>query len=309
MLVLESLAPLLGLVVVVAIVGLLLAWRRPSRARPTRGWRRRSPWLGRIQVVLVAGAVIFLGLAFTQFRFLREASSAGTVVLVLDVSESMSRTDIEPSRLEAAKEAARVFLDRLPTDIRVGLVTFAARVDVLVEPTQPRVDVVTALDDLPRGEGTLLGDGLDAALETIEADLGEGEDAPAAVVLLSDGKDCSLEPAQCPPGEPATRIDPADAARRARDLGVQVHTVMLVPGSGAGVEESVALLREIATTTDGSASTTGTASGLIELYKDLESQISTELAISDRGALFVVIAALFAIAAAVAVVLGMRSEY
>ncbi len=72
---------------------------------------------------------------FTQFRFLKEEGSAGTVILAMDVSESMGRTDVEPNRLEAAKEAARAFLDRLPTDLQVGLVTFAARSDVVVAPT------------------------------------------------------------------------------------------------------------------------------------------------------------------------------
>src|SRR5687767_9823590 len=117
----------------------------------------------------MAGAVILIAVGFTQFRILQEAEAAGTVVLAIDGSESMSRTDIVPNRLEAAKEAAGVFLDRLPPELQVGLVAFAAEAEVVVAPTIGRAEVVAALDELPRGEGTAVGGGLDASLGAIEA--------------------------------------------------------------------------------------------------------------------------------------------
>jgi hypothetical protein len=103
-------------------------------------------------------------------------------------------------------------------------------------------------------------------------------------------------------------VRPTDAAARARELGVQVHTVLLGQSAG-GLGDSVAFLQEIADTTGGSAYTADTASGLIEVYETLESEISTELAISDFGALFVGVAGALAIAATVAILFALRSEY
>lgn len=306
---LDSPIAVIGLVLVLVIVVSMLIGKREGKglrrggAAYRGGTARRAR---RIAAVLMIGAVALLAFGFTQFRFLQEAGSAGTVILALDVSESMGRTDVEPSRLEAAKEAARVFLDRLPSELQAGLVAFAAEADVVVPPTADRREVVAALDDLPRGEGTAVGDGLDASLDAVEAEL-EG-DASAAVVLLSDGRDCGLAPSQCPPGGLGSVVRPADAAARAKDLGVQVHTVLLGQSTGA-IGDSVAFLQQIADTTGGSAYTADTASGLIEVYETLESEISTELAITDFGALFVGAAGALAIAATVAILFALRSEY
>ena len=309
--VLDSFLALFVIIVVLGVVGWALLGRRetPGKGTPAR-YRRRSPWRTRLPVLLILGALVFLVLAFTQFQFLQEEGSAGTVVLAMDVSESMSRTDVEPDRLEAAREAARVFLDRLPTELQAGLVSFAAEADVVVSPTAIRREVVAGLEELPRGEGTALGDGLDAALNAIEGELEDDGDASGAVVLLSDGRDCGLAPSQCPPESIGSLVRPADAAARAANLGVEVHTVMLGldPSTRAG-QESFGLLQEIADTTGGSAYTADTASGLIEVYETVETEISTELAISDYGALFVGIAAVFAIAATVLILVGLRSTY
>ncbi|MGH2590701.1 MAG: vWA domain-containing protein [Actinomycetota bacterium] len=298
--------------VLVIVVSVLIGRREPKGLRGGKaayrgGTARRAR---RIAAVLMVGAVALLAIGLTQFRFLQEAGSAGTVILALDVSESMGRTDVEPSRLEAAKEAARVFLDRLPSELQVGLVAFAAEADVVVRPTANRRDVVSSLEELPRGEGTAVGGGLDASLGLVEAELEEqGDDAAAAVVLLSDGRDCELAASQCPPSGVAT-VPSADASARADALGVQVHTVLLGPAAtSAEGAESAALLERIAETTGGSAYTADTASGLIEVYETLESEISTELAITDFGALFVGVAGALAVAATIAILIALRSEY
>jgi Ca-activated chloride channel family protein len=303
---------LLTLAVIVVVLG-LVAWafvaRREAQRKPAVAFRRRSGWSSRLPAVLVVVALAFLGLAFTQFQFLREAGSAGTVILAMDVSESMSRTDVSPNRLEAARAAARVFLDRLPLELQVGLVSFAAEVDVVVPPTATRSDVAAGLNDLPRGEGTVLGDGLDTALRTIEGERTSGEEATGAVVLLSDGRDCGLAPSQCPDSFTGDLVRPADAAARAQALGIRVYTVMLgQPTESRGAAQAFELLEQIADTTGGSAYTAETAGGLIDVYETVETEISTELAISDYGALFVGVAALFAIAATVVVLVGVRSD-
>lgn len=270
--------------------------RRSISAYPER---RRSPWWKRASILSIVGAAVFLGLAVTQFRFLRANASAGTVVLAMDVSESMNRTDVQPTRLEAAKAAARAFLEELPPELRVGLVAFAGTADVLVPPTEARDEVRVALGALRRGEGTVIGDGLSSALDAIEAEWRRNGEGPAAVVLLSDGRDTG------------SQISPDRAALRAGPLEVAVNTVALgrvddAEGNDPGA--NVALLRRIAETTGGSTFTADTAGGLIRVYETLRSRLSRELAITDYGELFVGISAVLAIVATAALLVSLRFE-
>jgi Ca-activated chloride channel family protein len=307
----SAIAVLVLIVVPVIVIAVVLGRRseeglRSSRAAYRGGTARRAR---RVAAVLMLGAIALLAIGFTQFRFLQRAGSAGTVILAIDTSESMGRTDIEPSRLEAAKEAARVFLDRLPAELQVGVVAFAAEADVVVAPTGERREVVSSLNDLPRGEGTAVGGGLDTSLELVEAEVEDDGDSAAAVVLLSDGRDCELAASQCPP-EGTPTVPSADASARAEQLGVEVHTVLLGPeATSAENTDSAALLERIAETTGGSAYTADTASGLIQVYETVEAEISTELAITDFGALFVGVAGALAVAATIAILIALRSEY
>jgi Ca-activated chloride channel family protein len=308
----SPIAVLVLVVVPVIVIAVVLGRRsgdeglRSSRSAYRGGTARRAR---RVAAVLMLGAIALLAIGFTQFRFLQRAGSAGTVILAIDTSESMGRTDIEPNRLEAAKEAARVFLDRLPQELQVGVVAFAAEADVVVSPTAERREVVSSLNDLPRGEGTAVGGGLDESLELIEGALEDDDDAAAAVVLLSDGRDCELAASQCPP-EGTPTVPSGDASARAELLGVQVHTVLLGPEvTSAESADSAALLEQIAETTGGSAYTADTASGLIQVYETVEAEISTELAITDFGALFVGVAGALAVGATIAILIALRSEY
>ncbi|MGH2672838.1 MAG: VWA domain-containing protein, partial [Actinomycetota bacterium] len=256
---LDSPVAVIALVIVLVLVVSVLIGRREESSRRGAALSRvaKARRAKRIAAVLMAGAVILIAVGFTQFQILQEAEASGTVVLAIDVSESMSRTDIVPNRLEAAKEAARVFLDRLPPELQVGLVAFAAEADVVVAATTGRAEVVAALDELPRGEGTAVGGGLDASIGAIEAAPLEAEDAAAAVVLLSDGRDCELAASQCPAAGAGSVVPSADAASRAADLGVQVHTVLLGPTTETDAA-NIAFLQEFAETTGGSAYTADT---------------------------------------------------
>lgn len=218
-------------------------------------------------------------------------------MLALDVSESMSRDDVEPSRLEAATDAARAFLDGLPEDLSVGLVTFAGTAGTLVVPTTDRDRVLGALEALPRGKGTVIGDGMTAALDAIESRWREDGEAPAALVLLSDGRDTG------------STVSPEAAAARARELGVPVHTVVLgrdLTGERTGA--NVELMARIAEATEGAAFTATTAGGLLEVYETLQTRLSTELAVTNLGAFFIAAAGVLAVAATVALLIALRSE-
>ena len=190
-----------GVVMVVdAIVG--------RRRRKLHGKRRGPQWRRRLPVALVVGAIVSLLFAFGQVRIDREVT-AGTVVLAIDVSHSMGSTDVQPNRLAAAQVAASAFLDRLPAGFRVGLATFSISSSVPVLPTSDRSRVATALSALAvdTGTGTVIGDGLSSAVDAIQADRGDTGERPAAVVLLSDGRDSG------------STIPPEQAAARAADLG------------------------------------------------------------------------------------------
>ncbi len=318
----EAMLQALVLVVLVAAVGIgamvLLSRNQPEKRKPGQrpsksatsragaartaktgsAFRKKSPtWLKIVPFVLLGLAIVCLVLALTGFRFTQTATG-GAAVLTMDVSQSMNQTDVTPSRIEAAVAAARTFLEQLPEGLRVGLVTFADQAVVVVPPVEDREQVSSALDDLARGRGTVIGDGLATALDEVERDRADEGSRAAAVVLLSDGRDTG------------SAITPEAAADRAADIGVPVHTVVLGQAdTGQGGGANVALLQDIAATTGGDTFSAETAGELDQIYETLGQQLSSDLAIEGSGTLFYLLAAVFAAAAAVFVLLGNRPSY
>lgn len=309
--------PVLLILIAVAIVyGLMIVVDAivSFRRRRLRGKRRGPQWRRRLPVALVVGAIVSLLFAFGQVRLDRQVTS-GTVVLAIDVSRSMGETDVRPSRLAAAKVAATSFLDQLPASFRVGLATFSVTSSVPIAPTSDRTRVAQSLGSLAvdTGTGTVIGDGLSAALDAIQADRrGEG-DRPAAVVLLSDGMDSG------------STIPPEQAASRARELSVPVFTVAISqPPSGpsavsgvptptgggtatAGVPSDV--LGRIAEETGARAYTTQSADQLTQVYDTLGSRLSTELAIDESAGPYVIAAIAMTLVAAAVLLIGTRDPY
>ena len=253
------------LVVVVLIVVTYLFGLSPQPARGRRPapaiLRRRSKWRKILPILPLLAAVGCLVLAFTGFRFNVQETSP-TIVLVMDVSESMDATDVAPDRLAAAEAAARAFLDKLPPDFRVGLATFAGEARLAVAPTQARREVVNALSALTTSRGTVIGDGLSVALDTIE-EVREGGDAVA--VLLSDGQDTG------------SSVTPREAAERASELGVPVFTILLGQVTGEGAGANLDAMGEIATTSGGESFTAETANELTSRFENLGSELNVNL--------------------------------
>jgi len=152
----------------------------------------------------------------------------------------------------------------------------------------------------------VIGDGLSSALDAIQADRGGG-DRPAAVVLLSDGRDSG------------STIPPESAAARAAELGVFVYTVTIgeapttSPGTsvptGATSGSSADVLGEMATQTGAESFTTSTSDQLTEVYDTLGSRLSTELAIDESAGPFVVAAVAMLFAATGLLLVGNRDPY
>jgi len=289
---------------VVVVIDAIVARRR----RKLRGKRRGPQWRRRLPVALVVGAIVSLLFAFGQVRIDREVT-AGTVVLAIDVSHSMGSTDVLPNRLGAAQIAANAFLDRLPPGFRVGLATFSVSSAVPILPTSDRSRVAAALDGLAvdTGTGTVIGDGLSSALDAIEADRGEAGDRPAAVVLLSDGRDSG------------STIPPDRAASRAAELGISVYTVAIgeapnaSPGpsasTGPSAESPSDILGAMATRTGAESFTSSTSDQLTEVYDSLGSRLSTELAIDESAGPFVIAAVVMLLAATGILLIGNRDPY
>ena len=144
--------------------------------------------------VVAAGFVACLALQVLAFagpqRVERVPRERATVMLAIDTSLSMQATDVSPSRIGGAKEAAKAFLQQLPAKFNVGLVSFSRTAVVKVIPTQDHQQVLAAIDTLELGEGTAIGDAIVASLEaikTVPADA-EGTPPPAVIIVMSDGK-------------------------------------------------------------------------------------------------------------------------
>lgn len=193
-----------------------------------------------------------------------------TVMLVLDVSGSMAAQDLAPSRLVAAQQAARRFVEALPEGAQVGLVSFSSAAHVGAALTRDRAAVARAIDRLQAGGGTAIGDGLSLALDQLaqRPSNDQGQPAPGLVVLLSDG--------QATAGR-----DPAEAAARAQTEGTRVYTVGIgqrgatprVNGrTPVGLDE--ATLQRMAEVSSGEYFYAAESSQLERIYADLGSQVS-----------------------------------
>ena len=263
------LAPLflLALIVVPILIGLyVLVQRRRSRyavrftnldllanIAPRRpAWRRHVP----AAIYLTAVAALVVGMARPQLIIPVPREDA-TVLLTIDVSGSMKATDVAPTRLDAAREAARSFIAQLPEGIRVGLVAFASQPVTLVQPTDDREALTDALDSLEPLDGTAMGDALMQTLDIAERIQADGSTAsPDPTPGATDAPDASTAPDASPaPASPAPSDGPAidepsdqplvaaillsdgansvgvaeplDAAERAAKLGVPIYTIAL----------------------------------------------------------------------------------
>jgi Ca-activated chloride channel family protein len=252
----------------------------------------------------VPPALFMLGLAALLFSLARPSlvlavpRDETSVMLVLDVSGSMAATDLQPTRLAAATQAAKNLIAALPSGAQVGVVAFSQSASVVAPLSSDPTRAMRALDNLTANGGTAIGDGLETALNQLAlrpAD-SQGERAPAVAVLLSDGESNS---GQAPSG----------AAAHAQQQGVKVDTVGIgergtttLVGRQARVGLDEATLKSIADATGGQYFYAGDTSQLAKIYSDLGSQISwveertevTALA-GALGAVFFVAAGLLAL--------------
>jgi Ca-activated chloride channel homolog len=248
-----------------------------------------------------------------------------TIMLAMDVSGSMRATDVLPTRMVAAQNAAKAFLAELPRNIKVGIVAFAGSAQVAQIPTLNREDLVSAIDRFQMQRGTAIGNGIVMSLATLFPDAGidlaqlqngnrqrgvaidekpkekkeftpvaPGSYSSAAIILLTDG-------------QRTTGVDSLEAAKLASERGVRVYTVGVGTTSGETIgfegwsmrvkldEET---LKAIANKTQADYFYAGTAADLKKVYETLSSRLTVEKKETEISGLLALVAAALAIASA-----------
>jgi Ca-activated chloride channel homolog len=258
-----------------------------------------------------------------------------TIGLAIDVSRSMQATDVEPNRLNAAQEAAKAFIQDLPKNVRLGIVSFAGTAAVVQTPTENRDDMLAAIDRFQLQRATATGSGLLLALSMLFPD--EAFDLESALFDPRFGtgprpspleKRKSTDPAKPAAGakEPVkpgsytggviillsdgrrtTGPDPLDIAKMAADRGVRVYTVGFGTREGASIDfEGYSFyvrldedtLKAVSKMTGGEYFHAGTGADLRKVYETLNTRIALETRETEISALFVAAAAaLLALAA------------
>jgi Ca-activated chloride channel homolog len=275
-------SPLLLLTLAVVPLAIAAYWLAQGRRRryvarfpgvPTlaalvgpESWRRHLP-TGLFALALAALATALARPEATVAVPIERAS----VVLVTDVSGSMRADDVDPSRLDAAKQAATGFLEEVPDELRVGAVAFSTAPYRVEAPSEDHEQVASLIDGLSADGGTATGDALAAALRLLDERQG-GRRAPGAIVLLSDGRT-------------TTGREPVAVAREAGRLEIPIYTVSLGTSSGTitgpyghstPVLPDPETLERIARASGGESFNAEDAKQLDTVYERLGSRIGTK---------------------------------
>lgn len=297
-------------------VSLYAAWLSPTAAPRLK--RHLPPAL------FLAAIVGLIAASARPVAVLPLPTMHGTVILAVDISNSMQADDLEPTRLAAAQKAAREFIEAQPSTTQIGIVAFAETALPVQRPTENREDLLKAVDRLKPQEGTAVGGAILAGLQTLfpkevfeikSADEQKTEAAPldvgpkpaptttterdpgsetsAAMILLTDGQTT---------GGP----NPVEAAKLAAQRGVRVFTVGIGTEPGAvvklkGMSMRVQLdektLKDIADITRARYFLAGNAQDLRDIYRDLNTRLKTETRETEISSLFVAVAAALALLA------------
>ena len=280
------------------------------------GWRRHVP-----------PAFFLLALAFMSIAVARPQavvavpSQEGTVILAIDVSGSMLAEDMKPNRIEAAKAAARAFVDKQSDSVKIGVVSFSGDASIVQSPTTDKGLVIAAINRLRPQRATAIGRAILVSLDAIEESMGSETDLPssilqqqngtprptatplpaylqgqhssASVVLLSDGQNNQFPP-------------PLDVVDQAVSRGVRVYTIgvgsaagTIVRLQGRAVRTALdeATLKKIAQVTDGEYFNASTEQDLRAVYENLTTQLVIRNEKTELTAYFTLAAALLAVMA------------
>jgi Ca-activated chloride channel family protein len=291
-----------------------------------RRWRRHVP-----PALFLLAMIALIVATARPSATITLPSEQRTIILTIDVSLSMRANDIEPSRIAAAREAAKAFIREQPSDVKIGIVSFAGSASVVQKPTRDRDDLIAAIDRLQLQLHTAIGSGIIMSLATLFPDEGlelgiadfgvaplrdgsraksldrpreekknefqpvpPGSNRSAAIILLTDGRR-TIGP------------DPLDAARMAAERGIKIYAVGFgKPGGGTATVDGVPIymrydeetLKAIAALTEAEYFQAGSAAELKKVYETLNARYVLEKKETEISALASAIGALLVIAAA-----------
>lgn len=302
-------------------------WSRHASASPVPRVRRLLPPLLYALALTLLIAAAARPMAVVSLPSLRDV-----IILALDVSHSMRADDLKPTRLAAAQQAARAFIEEQPSTTRIGLVAFAGTALAVQRPTTNREELLKVIERLEPQKGTAVGEAMLVSLQALfpkevfelksrpdDADGDAGSDAGDAGRAPVPA-DASAPPARAAPGsEKSAAIvlltdgaatggpDPVAVARLAAGRGVRVFTVGLGTEEGAVVElDGISMrvqideekLREVADVTRARYFRAEDADQLRAIYRDVSARLVLETRETEISAAFVAAAALLALLAA-----------
>lgn len=278
-------------------------WSAPA-ASPVPRWRQLTP------LILFGAGVVALFVAMARpVAVIPIASFRDRVILAIDVSNSMQATDMDPSRLDAAKAAAKDFIDKQPSTTQIGIVAFAGTALPIQRPTYDRDQLMKSVEKLEAQDGTALGGAIQVALQTLfpketfeierpdEKPAGASLDdaAPAKAkpdataaperVKVAPGSEDSAAIILLTDGEATAGPDPVEIAKLAAERGVRVFTVGVGTADGevvksGGISMRVKLdeetLKKVADLTLARYFLASTSTDLREVYKSLSARLTTE---------------------------------
>lgn len=150
-------------------------------------------WIPRaLQALWIAAlAAVVLGVSGPHLTLLVPARD-GSVFICIDTSGSMASTDVFPTRAQAAKAAARAFVQESPRGTKIGIISFDGTAGVVAPLSADPASVVAALDDIPLPNGaTAIGDALKLAAQMLPT---RGH---RVVILITDGvNNAGADPAE-----------------------------------------------------------------------------------------------------------------
>jgi Ca-activated chloride channel family protein len=315
---------LAGLVLVPALVAAYVASRRRRTRRVaallgqglvTPGAGRRPGWRRNVPFVLFTAALTLLVVALARpVATVKTPRRQATVVLAIDVSNSMAATDVKPSRIEAAKTAAVAFVRQQPSGVRIGVVAFGQAAVIVQPPTLAHADVLTAINRLSLGGGTSVGQGLLTSLDAIagktltinQAALGSdsgqvdiGYYGGATIVLFSDGEETNQ-----PSGLAMARLaSVAGVHVQTVGIGTSAGTTVQIEGFTVATALDSDLLKQVATVANGSYYQANDAGGLAAISKTIDLHFTVVSQRTEITAIFSAAAALLLVAGALLSVL------
>ncbi len=303
------------LVFIVAPIALLVAYLLAQRSRRKAAVRftsvdllasvapRRPGWQRHLPAAAMLLALIVLVMSFAEpARVVRTAKQRATVVLTLDTSGSMVATDVAPDRLDAAKEAARQFIQALPAGIQVSIVSFNTSASVLVSPTTDRSTALSAINSLQAGGGTATAAAINLSLQAIRSVpvAAQNKKAPGTIVLMSDGSPTIGE------GSSSPDVSVTNETTAAKAAGVKINTIafgtangtVTLNGETVPVPADPQAMSQIASDTGGKTFSAQTSNQLKSVYSEIGRAVGYDVHRKDVTAWFIGIALLLAVAAA-----------